>query len=52
MKSRVFLNSLYNSLILIKALAKLVNIAWQTLLFVSESLSMDKMIIPDLRRKQ
>ena len=35
-----------------KALAKLANIAWQTLLFVSESLAMDKKLTPDLRRKQ
>ena len=35
-----------------KALAKLANIAWQTLLFVSDSLAMDKKVTPDLRRKQ
>ena len=35
-----------------KALAKLANIAWQTLLFVSESLAVDKKVTPDLRRKQ
>ena len=33
-------------------MAKLANIAWQTLLFVSESLDMDKKVTPDLRRKQ
>ena len=35
-----------------KALAKLANIAWQTLLFVSESLAMDRRVTPDLKRKQ
>ena len=35
-----------------KALAKLANIAWQILLFVSESLTTDKKVKPDLRRKQ
>ena len=35
-----------------KALRKLANIAWQTLLFVSESLGMDKKVTPDLRQKQ
>ena len=35
-----------------QALAKLANIAWQTLLFVSESLAMDKKVTPDLRWKQ
>ena len=37
---------------LIKALAKLANTAWQTLLFVSESLPMGKKETPDFRRKQ
>ena len=35
-----------------KALAKVANIAWQTLLFVSESLAMNKKETPDLGRKQ
>ena len=35
-----------------KALAKLANIAYQTLLFVYESLAMDKKVTPDLRWKQ
>ena len=35
-----------------KALAKLANIAGQTLLFVSESLAMDKKVTPDFRWKQ
>ena len=35
-----------------KALAKLANIAWQTLLFVSESLAMVKKVTPDSRWKQ
>ena len=34
------------------SLAKLDNIVWQTLLFVSESLAMDKKVTPDLRGKQ
>ena len=34
-----------------KALAKLSNIAWQTLLFVSESLAMDRKVTPVLRGK-
>ena len=33
------------------ALAKLSNIAWQTLLFVSESLAMDRKVMPVLRGK-
>ena len=35
-----------------KALEKPANIAWQTLLFVSKSLPMDKKVTPDLRLKQ
>ena len=35
----------------IKGLAKLANIAWQTL-FVSESLAMDKKVTPNLTQKQ
>ena len=35
-----------------KAVAKLVNTAWQTLLFVSELLAMDKKLKPDLKWKQ
>ena len=35
-----------------KALAKLANIAWQILLFVSESLALDEKVSPDLRQKQ
>ena len=31
---------------------KLANIAWQTLLLVSESLAMDKKVTPNLRGKQ
>ena len=31
---------------------KLANTTWQTLLFVSESLAMDKNVKPDLRQKQ
>ena len=38
-------------LVKIKALAKLANIVWQTLLFISQSLAMDKKVTPDLRRK-
>ena len=34
------------------ALEKLANIAWQTLLFVSESSAMDEKVTPDFRRKQ
>ena len=34
------------------ALAKLANITWQTLLFVSESLAMDINVTPDSRQKQ
>ena len=37
---------------ILKVVAKLANIAWQTLLFVSESLAMDEKVKPDLRRKQ
>ena len=35
-----------------KGLAKLANIAWQTLLFASESLAMDKKVTPNLTQKQ
>ena len=35
-----------------EALSKLANIAWQTLLFVSESLSFGEKVTPDLRWKQ
>ena len=35
-----------------KAWAKLANVGWQTLLFVSESLTIDKEVTPDLRWKQ
>ena len=35
-----------------KGLGKLPNVAWETLLFVSESLAMDRKVTPDLRRKQ
>ena len=31
---------------------KLDNISWQTLLFVSESVAMDKKVTPDFRQKQ
>ena len=34
------------------ALAKLADIAWQTLLFISKSLARDKKVTTDLRRKQ
>ena len=36
----------------IYALEKLANTAWQTLLFVSESLAMDKNVKPNIRQKQ
>ena len=39
-------------MLVIEALEKLANIAWQTLLFVFESLAMDKKVKPDLRQKQ
>ena len=35
-----------------KALAKMANIAQQTLLFVSESLAMDRKVTPNFRREQ
>ena len=35
-----------------KTLAKLANIDWRTLLFVSESSTIDKKVTSDLRRKQ
>ena len=35
-----------------KALAKLANITWQTLLFVSESLAMNKKVTPNLLKKE
>ena len=41
-----------NSVFDVKALAKLPNIASQILLFVSESLDVDKRVTPDLRLKQ
>ena len=37
---------------LVKALAKQANIAWQVLLFASESLAMDKKVTPDSKRIQ
>ena len=43
--------SYWSSGIILKALAKLSNIAWETLWFVSESLAMDKKVTPYLRRK-
>ena len=41
-----------NGSLTLKTLAKLVNIAWQTLMFVSESLAVDKKVTLDLRWKQ
>ena len=35
-----------------KALVTLASIAWQTILFVSELLAVDKKVTPDLTRKQ